>query len=146
MSVTSLSSLLNPSSTTSGSTNSTTGNASIDFDSFLTILTAELQYQDPTEPVSSTEYISQMAQLSSLSQMNNIYAAVNNTSAYSMIGREVAYTVTASSGATSTASGTVTSVLTANGTTYVIVDGTAVVELSAVVEVGAAATDSGTSA
>ncbi|MDR7868249.1 MAG: flagellar hook capping FlgD N-terminal domain-containing protein [Sporomusaceae bacterium] len=139
---TAISSLLNSAATTAGTTSESSNNA-LDYDSFLTILSAELKYQDPTESVSSTEYISQMAQLSTLSQMNEISAAINNTSAFSMIGREVAYTVTDAAGDTSTATGTVTSVMTSNGATYVVVNG-ASVELSAVYEVGAAATDSAT--
>jgi len=41
-------------------------------DEFLQLLVTQLQYQDPLEPMSDTEYIAQLAQFSSLEQMQNI--------------------------------------------------------------------------
>lgn len=44
---------------------------------FLKILAAEMQNQDPTNPTSNTEFISQLAQFTSLEQMQNISDALN---------------------------------------------------------------------
>lgn len=41
-------------------------------DSFLELLTTQLKNQDPLEPMDNTQFISQMAQFSSLEQMNNM--------------------------------------------------------------------------
>ena len=38
-----------------------TGNDSLDKDAFLQILVAEMQYQDPLQPSSNTEWVSQMS-------------------------------------------------------------------------------------
>ncbi|RCW70713.1 flagellar hook assembly protein FlgD [Saliterribacillus persicus] len=70
-------------------------------DEFLKILMAQLQNQDPLNPMEDKEFISQMATFSSLEQMMNMSksmdALVNNQSIspvieYShMIGKEVTY-------------------------------------------------------
>ncbi|EGO64741.1 flagellar hook capping FlgD N-terminal domain-containing protein [Acetonema longum] len=115
---------------------STTGSNSLsDFDSFIQLLATELQYQDPTDPVSSTEYVSQMAQINSLEALQNIYTGISNTAAFDMIGQEVAYQITDASGNVVTYTGTVQSVISYGGNTYLNVDGTAVT-LDCVVEVG----------
>ena len=41
-------------------------------DDFLKLLTSQLQYQDPLEPMKDTEFIAQMASFSSLDQMSSL--------------------------------------------------------------------------
>lgn len=70
--------------------------------------------------------MSQMIGIGSLEALENIYSAANNSSAYSLIGKDVTYQYTNSSGNTATASGTVDSVIISGSNTYLTVDGTTV--------------------
>ena len=47
---------------------------SMDKDAFLQLLVAQMQYQDPLEPTSNTEFVSQYAQFSQVEQMQNMAA------------------------------------------------------------------------
>lgn len=119
---------------------SSTTNTLNDFDSFLKLLATELQNQDPSDPVSNTEYVSQMAQISTLQQLQSIYTNVSTSNAYSMIGREVTYTDTDSiTGDTLYYSGVVESVAVQNSNVYLYINGEPV-SLGSVVEVGDTAT------
>ncbi|MBN2625478.1 MAG: flagellar hook assembly protein FlgD [Spirochaetales bacterium] len=67
-------------------------------DDFLKILITQLQNQDPTKPMEDKEFISQMAQFSSLEQMTNMNQAFKDmanrmsaTSAMNFLGRTVQY-------------------------------------------------------
>ncbi len=44
----------------------------LDKDAFFKLLTTQLSYQDPLDPMDNTEFVSQMAQFSSLEQMENM--------------------------------------------------------------------------
>lgn len=49
----------------------------LDKDAFLSLLAAQLQYQDPLSGGDNTEYIAQMAQFSSLEQMQNLNHSIS---------------------------------------------------------------------
>ena len=55
-------------------------------DAFLQLLTTQLQYQDPLEPTSNTEYV---AQFSALEEMQNVSSALSNSQALSLVGKNV---------------------------------------------------------
>lgn len=49
----------------------------LDKDAFFKLLTTQLSYQDPMEPMDNTEFVSQMAQFSSLEQMENMNSTMD---------------------------------------------------------------------
>ena len=59
-------------STQTSSTKTSTPSANIDKEGFLNLLVAQLQNQDPLEPLSNEEYVSQLTSFSSLEQLQNI--------------------------------------------------------------------------
>ena len=52
--------------------NAKASNSGLDKDAFLQLLVAQMKYQDPLEPTSNTEYISQLATFSELEEMQNM--------------------------------------------------------------------------
>lgn len=105
----------------SNSTEST-GGSSLDKDAFLQLLVAEMQNQDPLEPTTNTEYISQFATFSQLEEMQNVSSSVDMSRAQSLVGQEVFLDVTDSSGNTTQVCGRVDYVVMQEGKVYVSVD------------------------
>lgn len=90
-------------------------------DEFLNLLVTQLQYQDPLEPQNDTEFIAQMAQFSSLEQMQNLNTSFSDFKAYSLVGKYA----TAEYG-TDTMEGYIESVVNAGDETFAVIDGTSV--------------------
>ncbi|MCR4944388.1 MAG: flagellar biosynthesis protein FlgD [Clostridium sp.] len=61
----------------------------LDKNSFLTILAAELANQDPTQDVDSTQYVSQLAQFSALEQMQNLNQTMTDNSNRDLVGKGI---------------------------------------------------------
>jgi flagellar basal-body rod modification protein FlgD len=66
----------------------------LDYDSFLKLLIAQLQYQDPTEPMDPSEHVSQLASFSAVEQqvranakLDSLLTAFSLSQAESVIGR-----------------------------------------------------------
>ncbi|MDE6202684.1 MAG: flagellar hook capping protein [Lachnospiraceae bacterium] len=93
----------------------------MDKDAFLQLLVAQMKYQDPLEPTSNTEYISQYATFSQVEQMQNMAATMELTRASSMVGKLVAVETTDSSGNARQIQGTVEYVTYENGKAFVSV-------------------------
>jgi flagellar basal-body rod modification protein FlgD len=106
---------------------------------FLQLLTVQLQNQDPLQPMSDTQFISQMAtfsQLSAQDTLNTNFQDYSQAQAISSAQNYIGKTVTVSGAAegVAAATGTVTGVtvssgapeLTINGTSYSVSDVTAI--------------------
>ncbi|MCH5260683.1 MAG: flagellar hook capping protein [Lachnospiraceae bacterium] len=100
-----------------------TGNDSLGKDAFLQLLVAQMKYQDPLEPTSNTEYISQFATFSELEQMQNMSATLELSRATSLVGQTVLLKVTNSSGFETTVQGNVDYVVYENGKAYLSIGG-----------------------
>lgn len=109
-------------SETSQETEKKTGSA-LDKDDFLMLLVTQMKYQDPLEPESNTEYVAQLAQFSSLEQMQNLNSTATNTSAYTLVGKQVRIRETSDTGAEREVQGTVEYVKMENNKPYVSVNG-----------------------
>ncbi len=96
----------------------------MDKDAFLQLLVAQMKYQDPLEPTSNTEYISQYATFSQVEQMQNMAATMELSRASSMVGKLVTVETTDSNGETKQVQGMVEYVSYENNKAYVSIDGT----------------------
>ncbi len=108
-------------SSLSNSSNSSTGN-SVDKDSFLQLLVAQMQYQDPLEPTSNTEYISQYAQFSQVEALDNMSTNMDMIRASGLVGQQVYIKTTSSSGETNYVEGKVDYVVYENGKPYLSIN------------------------
>jgi flagellar basal-body rod modification protein FlgD len=94
-----------PSSTSKTPTTDQSGNNSLNENTFLTLLVAQLKYQDPMNPADSTQFLTQTAQFTeveTLQKMATQQAAQQSASellaSASMLGRPVTYSLTANGG------------------------------------------------
>ena len=69
-----------------------TGNSALGKDAFLQLLITQLANQDPTNPMDDREFIAQMAQFSSLEQMQNMTKAMESLLASQMQTQLMSYT------------------------------------------------------
>jgi flagellar basal-body rod modification protein FlgD len=96
-----------------------------DKDAFMQILVAQMKYQDPLEPTSNTEYISQYATFSQVEQLSNMANAMSLSRASEMVGKTVTITQTNENGTTSEIQGVVDFVTYSGNKAYVNVEGVA---------------------
>lgn len=97
-------------------------NDSMDKEAFLQLLVAQMQYQDPLEPTSNTEYISQYAQFSQVEQMQNLAATSELGRATSLVGQEVYVKTTGTDGEPKYVYGKVDYVAFENNKAYVSIE------------------------
>ncbi|MGN1147442.1 MAG: flagellar hook assembly protein FlgD [Lachnospiraceae bacterium] len=108
------------------STNSTktTSNNSMDKEAFLQLLVAQMKYQDPLEPTSNTEYISQYAQFSQVESLQNMSNSMDLQRASSLVGQNVYVQTTTSEGESKYIQGQVDYVSYEGGKPYVYINET----------------------
>lgn len=75
--------------TPNNTSENTVGTTALGKDAFLKLLVTQMQYQDPLNPSSDTEWIAQMAQFSSLEAMQNMGQTMTNTQAFQLVGQYV---------------------------------------------------------
>lgn len=93
------------------------------YDQFLTLLCAEMQYQDPLEPTSNTEYVAQLATFSQLEATLSMQETQKNSMANDLVGKQVILEVTnENTGNTSYVDGKVDYVMYKDGTPYLSVN------------------------
>ena len=114
---------LQTSTTSSDSLNSKSSNSVVDSDTFLTLLVAEMQNQDPLEPTSNTEWVSQYATFTQVQQISEMADSMDLVRANNLIGKEVVMKVTSSStGETSYKRGVVDYVVVEEGKPLLVID------------------------
>ena len=74
------------------------GNNDLDKEAFLQMLVTQMQYQDPLNPSDSTQYMSQLAQYSSLEATMNISSTIEQGNGLNLVGQYVIMNTTDSAG------------------------------------------------
>ncbi len=95
----------------------------VDSEAFLTLLVAEMKNQDPLEPTSNTEWVSQYATFTQVSEIQAIGDAMNGVQAQGLVGKNVIMKVTDSTGNTDYVSGMVERVGYEEGKAHLYIDG-----------------------
>ncbi len=109
--------------------------ADLDKNAFLNLLITQMQYQDPMNPVEDKEFLAQMAQFSSLEQLQNLYKVQSEAQSYNLIGKYVvSHSYDENTGDMNTVEGRVEGVTSKGDDTYVII-GENEVKLSSIANV-----------
>ncbi|MGN0170130.1 MAG: flagellar hook assembly protein FlgD [Lachnospiraceae bacterium] len=95
----------------------------VDEDMFLQLLVAEMKFQDPLEPTSNTEWISQYATFTQIEQSTAMQGSLKQMEASQLVGKQVIMKTTNSiTGETSYFSGMVDYMYVENGEVYLSVN------------------------
>ena len=105
----------------SGTTSTSDAYSALGKDEFLQLLVTQMQYQDPLNPTSDTEFIAQMAQFSSLEQMQNLNTNFSTYKAYSLVGQHATASVNGN-----VVTGVVDAVRSISGEYYAVIGDTTV--------------------
>lgn len=130
------------------------GSSELSKDAFLKLLVTELRYQDPMNPKEDKEFIAQMAQFSSLEQMQNMSQGFSGLQGAAMLGKNISAEVRDPKNpvVAKLVSGVVQGTVLENGKTKLLINGIEVVngkaqsvsgqkvDLSEIREVGQTAT------
>ena len=132
------------STASTGGTSSAASAASLNYDSFLKLFMAELQNQDPTSPMDTTEQMSQLASFSQVEQQVKMNTNLSTLISQNMIGQAsnlIGKTVTDSDGN----SGVVKSINVATDSSTSAVTLTATLESGSTMTIGSGVTITSTS-
>lgn len=100
------------------------GTSNLDKDAFLQLLVTQMQNQDPLNPSTDTQFVSQLATFSQLEQLQNLSASTEKSQAFSLVGKEVILQTTDSNGKTQYISGSVDFINVTGSKVKLSVDGT----------------------
>ncbi len=98
-------------------------NDSLGINDFFKLLAAQLQNQSMYDNVDNTQFITQMAQFTTLSQINELNSTMKSNMAVSLIGRMVSVAAKDSSGVEFLKVGMVEQVSYSDGTPYLFIGG-----------------------
>ncbi|AEM78812.1 flagellar hook assembly protein FlgD [Thermoanaerobacter wiegelii] len=101
----------------------TTSKDQLGKDDFLKLLVTQLKNQDPLKPMDDREFIAQLAQFSTLEQMQNMNSSFNAVRAINLIGKNIYATITDNNGNSRTVTGKVDVVYKQNGEYFLQVNG-----------------------
>lgn len=115
--------LENNATTTTAETKETKGTTDLGQDAFLKLLICEMQNQDPLEPTTNTEWISQMATFSQLEELQALSKTTENTQIFSLVGKNVIVSTEDTSGNTQLKEGIVDFISMSGGVAKFSIDG-----------------------
>lgn len=115
-------SIASSSSGYSATSKSKTNGGDLDKEAFLNLLVTQMRYQDPMNPSDNTEYMSQLAQYSSLEAQMNISDTLEKGNSLNLVGQYVIMNTTDSSGANAMISGLVEYATVKDGDVYLSID------------------------
>lgn len=93
-------------------------NDSLDKDAFLQLLVTQMQYQDPLQPTTNTEYMAQLAQFSTVEELQNLSNSFSTSQSLNMAGQYVILNVPDAAGNIQQVSGLVDYVTLTNGKAF----------------------------
>ena len=99
------------------------GKSSVDSEAFLQLLVAEMQNQDPLEPTSNTEWVSQYATFTQVSEIQSIGDSMSSVQPQGLVGKNVIMRVTDSTGTTDYIQGMVERIGYEDKKAYLYIDG-----------------------
>jgi flagellar basal-body rod modification protein FlgD len=95
----------------------------ININDFFKLMIAQLQNQSINDTVDNAQFITQMAQFSTLTQMNELTKSTQSSMAIGLIGKTVNIAYIAADGSTKVTTGIVEKVTFSNNQPYLFVDG-----------------------
>ncbi|HAN20855.1 MAG: hypothetical protein A2Y15_04760 [Clostridiales bacterium GWF2_36_10] len=107
----------------SSSTAKKTDASNLGINDFFKLMAAQLENQSMFDTVDNTQFIAQMAQFSSLSQISELNNTIKSNMAVSLIGKSVSVVQTNESGIEQTVVGDVEQVSYSDGVPYIYVKG-----------------------
>ena len=113
----------NTATTTTAEKKETRGTTDLGQDAFLQLLICEMQHQDPLEPTTNTEWISQMATFSQLEELQALSKTTENTQIFSLVGKNVIVSTEDASGNKQLKEGIVDFISMSGGTAKFSIDG-----------------------